>query len=84
MPFMDFIDRGTTCRMPWHDIHGVVYGAPARDVARHFIQRWNAVKIEKVRWLRGGSRVHHVSGLEGHKLESDKQFRISQVDENIV
>lgn len=41
----DFIDRSTTPRMPWHDIGALVQGAAARDVARHFIQRWNAVKV---------------------------------------
>ncbi|KHN85761.1 Phospholipase D1 [Toxocara canis] len=47
MPFHDFIDRGCTPRMPWHDIHAVTYGSSARDLARHFIQRWNATKTEK-------------------------------------
>ncbi|XP_060530761.1 phospholipase D2 isoform X2 [Cylas formicarius] len=46
-PFDDFIDRGTTPRMPWHDVGVCVQGAAARDVARHFIQRWNATKLEK-------------------------------------
>uniref|UniRef100_A0A1I7ZS77 Phospholipase n=1 Tax=Steinernema glaseri TaxID=37863 RepID=A0A1I7ZS77_9BILA len=49
MPFHDFIDRGVTARMPWHDIHSVVFGKSARDVARHFIQRWNATKTEKLK-----------------------------------
>ncbi|XP_055697151.1 phospholipase D2 [Phlebotomus papatasi] len=48
-PYVDMIDRGVTPRMPWHDIGAVVTGAAARDVARHFIQRWNAVKLEKAR-----------------------------------
>lgn len=39
------MDRGTTPRMPWHDVGAVVHGAAARDVARHFIMRWNAVKV---------------------------------------
>uniref|UniRef100_A0A3Q3QLQ1 Phospholipase n=1 Tax=Monopterus albus TaxID=43700 RepID=A0A3Q3QLQ1_MONAL len=43
-PFDDFIDRYTTPRMPWHDIAAVVHGRAARDVARHFIQRWNFTK----------------------------------------
>uniref|UniRef100_A0A669F9K4 Phospholipase n=1 Tax=Oreochromis niloticus TaxID=8128 RepID=A0A669F9K4_ORENI len=43
-PFDDFIDRYTTPRMPWHDIASVVHGRAARDVARHFIQRWNFTK----------------------------------------
>lgn len=41
----DFIDRYTTPRMPWHDIASVVHGKAARDVARHFIQRWNFTKV---------------------------------------
>lgn len=48
-PFADMIDRSTTPRMPWHDVGICVVGAPARDVARHFIQRWNAMKLEKTR-----------------------------------
>lgn len=48
-PFDDFIDRMTTPRMPWHDIGVCVVGAAARDVARHFIQRWNATKMEKAK-----------------------------------
>ncbi|KAF7634235.1 Phospholipase [Meloidogyne graminicola] len=47
--FSDFINRYDKPRMPWHDIHSIVYGSAARDVARHFIQRWNAVKTEKLK-----------------------------------
>jgi phosphatidylserine/phosphatidylglycerophosphate/cardiolipin synthase-like enzyme len=35
--------------MPWHDVSTVVVGQAARDCARHFIERWNAVKLEKAR-----------------------------------
>ncbi|XP_075972616.1 phospholipase D isoform X2 [Anticarsia gemmatalis] len=49
LPFVDLVDRNTTPRMPWHDVGVVVQGAAARDVARHFIQRWNAIKLEKAR-----------------------------------
>ncbi|XP_037945177.1 phospholipase D2 isoform X2 [Teleopsis dalmanni] len=48
-PLVDMIDRTTTPRMPWHDVGICVVGASARDVARHFIQRWNAMKLEKMR-----------------------------------
>jgi hypothetical protein len=48
-PFQDQIDRNTTPRMPWHDIGAFVYGACARDLARHFIERWNFVKRQKVK-----------------------------------
>ncbi|KAI9506350.1 hypothetical protein BX070DRAFT_219775 [Coemansia spiralis] len=41
------IDRRTTSRMPWHDVHMAMIGQPARDVARHFIQRWNFIKSSK-------------------------------------
>jgi phosphatidylserine/phosphatidylglycerophosphate/cardiolipin synthase-like enzyme len=41
----DLVDRNTTPRMPWHDVGAMVMGNAARDVARHFIQRWNAVKV---------------------------------------
>jgi len=48
-PLIDAVDRTSTPRMPWHDIALLVTGSAARDAARHFIQRWNAVKIEKVK-----------------------------------
>lgn len=41
------VDRKTIPRMPWHDVHCVLYGASARDCARHFIQRWNFIKQQK-------------------------------------
>ena len=44
----DFVDRTKTPRMPWHDIGAVVYGKCARDIARHFIQRWNYTKVKIV------------------------------------
>ncbi|CAF3424732.1 unnamed protein product [Rotaria socialis] len=43
----DCIDRKVVPRMPWHDEALVVFGKAARDVARHFIQRWNIHKCEK-------------------------------------
>lgn len=48
-PFDDFIDRVTTPRMPWHDVGVCIQNATAKDVARHFIQRWNATKLEKAK-----------------------------------
>lgn len=49
-PFVDQVDRASVPRMPWHDIATGVTGSAARDVARHFIQRWNAIKVEKLRY----------------------------------
>eukprot|EP00092_Neocalanus_flemingeri_P002528 GFUD01002705.1.p1 GENE.GFUD01002705.1~~GFUD01002705.1.p1 ORF type:complete len:857 (-),score=228.01 GFUD01002705.1:69-2507(-) len=47
---LDNGDRLTTPRMPWHDIGLAVEGEVAQDVARHFIQRWNHLKTEKLRY----------------------------------
>ena len=43
--FVDQLDRHSVPRMPWHDAGAVVYEEAARDLARHFIQRWNACKV---------------------------------------
>ncbi|KAK3821164.1 MAG: hypothetical protein J3Q66DRAFT_366907 [Benniella sp.] len=43
----DLIERKLLPRMPWHDVSLGVAGPPARDIARHFVQRWNFVKKEK-------------------------------------
>lgn len=44
---LDFVDRRQVPRMPWHDVHSVTFGDAARDVARHFIDRWNATKVHQ-------------------------------------
>jgi phosphatidylserine/phosphatidylglycerophosphate/cardiolipin synthase-like enzyme len=41
----DQFDRAETARMPWRDEGLVVFGDSARDLARHFIQRWNQCKV---------------------------------------
>ncbi|QNP99062.1 Phospholipase D1 [Yarrowia lipolytica] len=46
-PFEDMYDRQKVPRMPWHDIHMMVVGQPARDLVRHFVQRWNYVLRQK-------------------------------------
>ncbi|CAJ1064140.1 LOW QUALITY PROTEIN: phospholipase D1-like [Xyrichtys novacula] len=46
-PFEDNIDRLQVPRMPWRDLSAAAHGKAARDVARHFIQRWNFTKIFK-------------------------------------
>uniref|UniRef100_A0A3N7FFW4 Phospholipase n=1 Tax=Populus trichocarpa TaxID=3694 RepID=A0A3N7FFW4_POPTR len=43
----DELDRGKYPRMPWHDVHCALWGPPCRDVARHFVQRWNYAKRSK-------------------------------------
>ncbi|KAL9265953.1 Phospholipase D zeta 1-like protein [Drosera capensis] len=43
----DELDRKRYPRMPWHDVHCALWGPPCRDVARHFVQRWNHAKRSK-------------------------------------
>ncbi|XP_023760299.1 phospholipase D zeta 1 [Lactuca sativa] len=43
----DELDRRKVPRMPWHDVHCALWGPPCRDVARHFVQRWNHAKRNK-------------------------------------
>jgi phospholipase D1/2 len=51
-PFEDQYDRAKVPRMPWHDIAMQMVGQPARDLCRHFIQRWNHLLRIKVRLRR--------------------------------
>ncbi|KAF2186349.1 phospholipase D1 [Zopfia rhizophila CBS 207.26] len=40
-PYEEMYDRTKVPRMPWHDIAMQIVGQPARDLTRHFVQRWN-------------------------------------------
>lgn len=42
-PYEEMYDRSVVPRMPWHDISMQVVGQPARDLTRHFVQRWNYI-----------------------------------------
>lgn len=46
-PYDDMYDRNEVPRMPWHDVHMMVTGQAARDVSRHFVQRWNYLLRQK-------------------------------------
>ena len=48
LPDQDNVDRRTTARMPWHDVAVSVQGEAARDVARHFIQRYGVFLHKKL------------------------------------
>lgn len=48
-PFEDNMDRTKLARMPWHDVSVRMTGQPARDIARHFVQRWNFLRRGKPR-----------------------------------
>jgi phospholipase D1/2 len=43
-PYEEMYDRGRIPRMPWHDVSMQIVGQPARDLTRHFVQRWNYVR----------------------------------------
>ncbi|XP_061363302.1 phospholipase D zeta 1-like isoform X2 [Gastrolobium bilobum] len=43
----DELDRKKHPRMPWHDVQCALWGPPCRDIARHFVQRWNHAKRTK-------------------------------------
>lgn len=43
-PYEEMYQRSKTPRMPWHDISMQVVGQPARDLTRHFVQRWNYLR----------------------------------------
>jgi len=48
----DTVDRASQPRMPWQDIHCMLLGRAARDVARHCIERWNHAKDKRPHYCR--------------------------------
>jgi phospholipase D1/2 len=42
-PYEEMYDRSVIPRSPWHDISMQIVGQPARDLTRHFVQRWNYI-----------------------------------------
>lgn len=46
-PYETIYDRNVVPRMPWHDIHMMTSGEVARDLSRHFVQRWNYLLRQK-------------------------------------
>lgn len=46
-PFDSMYDRNVIPRMPWHDVHMMTVGEGARDISRHFVQRWNYLLRQK-------------------------------------
>ncbi|CAB4034965.1 Phospholipase D2 [Paramuricea clavata] len=49
----DYVDRSEIPRMPWHDVACAFTGAAVSDVAKHFIQRYNALDL-------GWSELHNL------------------------
>lgn len=47
-PYEEMYDRTKVPRMPWHDISMQIVGQPARDIGRHFVQRWNYILRQRI------------------------------------
>lgn len=43
--FKTKLNRNKDHRSPWQDVHSLIIGESAYDVATHFIQRWNMTKV---------------------------------------
>ncbi|KAK1948003.1 Phospholipase D zeta 2 [Phytophthora citrophthora] len=63
-PEEDMIDRNEVPRMPWHDCHCRLEGQPARDVARHFVQRWNY----SVSTRKKSRKLHHLVPMKDYPV----------------
>uniref|UniRef100_M4BXL5 Phospholipase n=1 Tax=Hyaloperonospora arabidopsidis (strain Emoy2) TaxID=559515 RepID=M4BXL5_HYAAE len=63
-PDEDMIDRNAVPRMPWHDCHCRLEGQPARDVARHFVQRWNY----SVSTRKKSRKLHHLVPMKDYAV----------------
>ncbi|KAF9111165.1 Phospholipase D1 [Mortierella sp. AM989] len=79
-PQMDSIVRTENPRMPWHDVGLQILGQPSRDVARHFIQRWNFLcrtkpKQRKIPFLLPKPDIH-LSKLEAMNLQGTCEVQI--------
>ncbi|KAL3228899.1 Phospholipase D1 [Nakaseomyces bracarensis] len=68
-PFESMYDRKEVPRMPWHDVHMMTCGEPARDLSRHFVQRWNYLLREK-RPSRATPLLTPASDFTSYELEN--------------
>ncbi|EHN01435.1 Spo14p [Saccharomyces cerevisiae x Saccharomyces kudriavzevii VIN7] len=74
-PFESMYDRKVIPRMPWHDVQMMTLGEPARDLARHFVQRWNYLLRAK-RPSRLTPLLTPPSDLTAEELKSLPMFEI--------
>ena len=71
----DQFDRTETARMPWRDEAFVVFGHSARDLARHFIQRWNQTKvINQTRLIYRLNFIYDLNFLQREKVKINDSF----------
>ena len=90
----DLINRKTTPRMPWHDVHSVLRGEIVFDLTRHFVERWNFSrsinqknKITDVRTSTKNEEIMNSFGGVGtlypEKNKEDTSFIIKVNDDSI-
>lgn len=73
-PFQSMYDRSMVPRMPWHDVQMMTVGEPARDLSRHFTQRWNYLLRQK-RPSRPTPLLTPASDLTKDELENSYFFQ---------
>ncbi|AAS53442.2 AFR071Wp [Eremothecium gossypii ATCC 10895] len=73
-PFESMYDREVIPRMPWHDVHMMTVGEAARDMSRHFVQRWNYLLRQK-RPSRPTPLLTPPSDFTPEELENSEFFR---------
>ncbi|KAG0590254.1 hypothetical protein KC19_1G084700 [Ceratodon purpureus] len=84
----DELDRTKLPRMPWHDVQCAIWGPACRDVARHFVQRWNFAKRNKapntktIPILLPHQHMvipHYLTGLEEEEAKVEVEAALQQV-----
>lgn len=68
----DELEREKCPRMPWHDVHCALWGSPCRDIARHFVQRWNHAKVNLVTHTRVFNLKFFLSNVSKHYSRETK------------
>ena len=71
----DQFNRDEVPRMPWRDEALVMFGESARDLARHFIQRWNQCKREKVKQIESYPFLLPKSYASSFEFENQEWFK---------
>ncbi|XP_050218111.1 phospholipase D zeta 1 [Mercurialis annua] len=81
----DELDRRKYPRMPWHDVHCALWGPPCRDIARHFVQRWNYAKRNKAPYEESIPLLmpqHHMVIPHYRGSSKELQVEIKNVEDN--
>lgn len=87
----DQLNREKYPRMPWHDVHCALWGPPCRDIARHFVQRWNYAKRNKAPYEEAipllmpqhHMVIPHYMGMNAENGSENEHLEISNSDEGI-